>query len=92
LLRQIKDYKTKFYDTRIIIPDEYKRFASLYKNEGFRIYLWKAKRRWQCLRCGTENVKEGTVTPKCSNSKCNDNSPNECSLIGLKDTTIEEFT
>lgn len=89
-LRQIKDYKTKFYDTRIIIPDEYKRFAPLYKNEGFRVYLWKAERRWQCLRCGTENLKEGPITPECS--KCKNHSHDGFRLIGLKDTTIEEFT
>ena len=51
-LRQVKKYKSKFEDARVIIPEEYKRFAPLYKNEGLRVYLWKAKRKWQCLRCG----------------------------------------
>ena len=88
-MRQIKDYKTKFYDTRIIIPDEYKRFAPLYRNEQFRVYLWKAERKWQCLRCGTETLKEGPVAPQCS--KCNNHSHDGFRLIGLKNTTIEEF-
>jgi hypothetical protein len=91
-LRQIKKYQERFRDTRIIIPDEYKRFAPLYKNEEFRVYLWKAKRIWQCLRCGTETLKEGPVAPKCSNSKCDNKNQSEFRLIGLKDTTIEEFT
>jgi hypothetical protein len=88
-LSQIKRYKKKFQDTRIIIPDDFKRFAPLYKHEGFRVYLWKAKRRWQCLRCGSETVREGPITPTCSN--CNNHSQNEFRLIGLRETTIEEF-
>lgn len=90
-LQQIKKYKRKFKDTRIIIPDDFKRFAPLYRNEGFRVYLWKAKRRWQCLRCGTETTKEGTVSPICSNNKCQNHSQNEFSLVGLADISIEEF-
>jgi hypothetical protein len=89
-LQQVKKYKGKFQYTRIIIPDDFKRFAPLYRNEGFRVYLWKAKRIWQCLRCGKENEKEGPVTPKCSN--CENHSQNEFRLIGLKDTEIKEFT
>jgi hypothetical protein len=93
-LQQVKKYKQKFEDTRVIIPKDYERFAPLYKKEGFRVYLWKAKRRWQCLKCGMETVKEGPVTPKCSDSnpKCSNNNPNGFRLIGLKDTEIEEFT
>jgi hypothetical protein len=90
-LRQIKKYKNRFKDVRVIIPEEYRRFAPLYKNESFRVFLWKAKRRWQCLRCGTETIKEGPVTPKCSNPKCNSNNPNEFRLIGLKDADVEEY-
>ena len=89
-LQQIKKYKGKFEDTRIIIPSEFGRFAPPYKNEGFRVYLWDAKRRWQCLRCGTETDKAGPVSPKCQ--KCSNNSQNDFRLIGLKDTTIEEST
>lgn len=85
-LRQVKKYQYKF-DTRVIIPEEYKRFASLYKHEGFRVYLWKAKRRWQCLRCGTIIEKEGPIQPKCK--KCNKYT--EHRLIGVKDTKIEEY-
>lgn len=90
-LKQVKKYKGKFQDTRIIIPDDFKRFAPLYQNQGFRVYLWKATRRWQCLRCGTETNKEGPITPKCSNKTCNNNSQNEFRLIGLKDAKIEEY-
>ncbi len=38
-LSQIKKYKKKLQDTRIIIPHDFKRFAPLYKHEGFRVYL-----------------------------------------------------
>ena len=88
-LRQLKKYKRKYPDTRVIIPNEFERFAPLYKNEGFRVHLWKATRKWQCLRCGTENLKEGPVTPKCL--KCNNNSQNDYRLIGLKDAEIKEY-
>lgn len=90
-LQQIKKYKGKFEDTRIIIPADFRRFAPLFKNEGFRVYLWTANRRWQCLKCGTETVKEGPVTPICSNQKCQNHSQNDFRLIGLKDAKIEEF-
>ena len=86
-LRQVKKYRDKFPDTRIIIPEEYKRFAPLYKNEGFRVYLWKAKRKWQCLRCGAIAEKEGPVSPKCKKCK----KYTEHRLIGVKDVGIEEY-
>lgn len=88
-LRQVKKYKTRYHDTRVIIPLSFERFAPLYINEKIRVYLWNAKRRWECLRCGTETDREGPINPKCS--KCNNNSPNDFLLIGLKDTKIDEF-
>jgi len=90
-LRQVKKYRIRFDDTRVIIPKDYGRFAPLYKHEGFRVYLWKAKRVWQCLKCDTKTDKEGPVIPKCSNSGCRNHSQNGFRLIGLKDTSIEEF-
>jgi hypothetical protein len=90
-LRQIKRYKGKFDDTRIIIPADFRRFAPLFKNEGFRVYLWTANRRWQCLRCGAETAKEGPITPVCSNQNCKSHGQNDFRLIGLKDASIEEF-
>ena len=42
-LKQLKKYKLNFPDTRVIIPADYIRFAPLYKNEGFRVYLWKTE-------------------------------------------------
>ena len=90
-LRQVKKYKIRFDDTRVIIPKEYERFASLYKNEGFHVYLWKAKRKWQCLRCGTITDKEGPIQPICKNRECGNKSRNEFRLIGLKNTIIDEY-
>lgn len=87
-LKQLKKYKINFLDTRIIIPKDYERFASLYKNEGFRVYLWKAERIWQCLKCEAATAKEGPIFPKCSG--CGTHGSNDFRLIGLKNLTIEE--
>jgi hypothetical protein len=89
-LKQIKKYKGRFEDTRIIIPADFRRFAPLFKNEGFRVYLWYANRKWQCLKCGTETVKDGPVTPVCSNQTCKNHNQNDFRLVGLKDVRIEE--
>lgn len=64
-LRQVKKYRDRFPDTRIIIPEEYQRFAPLYKNEGFRVYLWNATRVWQCMVCGDLAYEVGPIPPKC---------------------------
>jgi hypothetical protein len=82
-LKQVKKYKGKFQDTRIIIPDDFKRFAPLYRNEGFRVYLWNTERIWNCLKCGTETVKEGPVVPKC---QCGAHNHSDFRLVGLKNT------
>jgi len=87
-LRQVKRYQDRFSDTRVIIPEEYRRFAPLYANEGFRVYLWKATRIWQCLKCGTETEKEGPFEPQCK--KCNKTTKHR--LVRLKDADIEEYT
>lgn len=89
-LRQVKKYKRAMkWDVVVIIPKEYERFAILYKNEGFRVWLWKATRLWQCLRCGTITEEERTVKPKCPNKECKSN---EQRLKGLKDVTFEEYS
>ena len=90
-LRQVKKYKNNFGDVRVIIPQKYIRFAPLYKNEGFRVYLWKAKRQWECLRCGTVTEKEGPIQPKCKNVKCKNKSRTEFTLIGLKGAEVYEY-
>jgi len=88
-LRQIKNYKNKFADVRVIIPagKEYETFAPLYKNEGFRVWLWKAIRVWQCLICGNVTEKEGAIPPKCK--KCNKHTAH--GLIELKDIKFDEY-
>jgi len=87
-LRQVKKYKGEFPDTRVIIPDEYKRFAPFYKHEGFRVWLWKATRVWQCMRCGKITEKEGPLEPKCE--KCKKHTRHR--LIEVKNAEIEEYT
>ena len=90
-LRKVKKYQVRFEDTRVIIPSDYEKFAPLYRNKGFRVYLWSAKRKWQCLRCETVTLKEGPIQPKCRNKKCGNKSRNEFRLVGVKDTKIEEY-
>jgi len=90
-LRQVKKYKHKFSSTRVIIPYEYERFAPLYKNEGFRVWLWQAKRKWKCLRCGTITVNESRVPPHCGNKKCENKSRNEFDLVGLENVDFNEY-
>ena len=43
-LQQVKRYKKKYPGVIVVIPKEYERFVPLYKNEGFRVYLWRATR------------------------------------------------
>ena len=90
-LRQVKKYKAKYEDTRVIIPEDYERYAPLYKNEGFSVYLWKAKRKWQCARCEAFTEKKGPTAPKCSNQKCKNNKSDDFRLVGLKDAEIEPY-
>jgi hypothetical protein len=90
-LRQIKKYKDKFNDVRVIIPEQYTRFAPLYKNEGFRVYLWKAKRKWQCLRCCTVTTNESRIPPRCSNKTCPNSRREDFNLIGLLDADVNEY-
>jgi hypothetical protein len=89
-LRQVKNYQQDF-DTRIIIPYEYERFAPLYKNEGIRVWLWQARRKWKCLRCGTINVSDSRVPPQCKNIKCRNNRRDEFDLVGLENADFNEY-
>lgn len=88
-LRQIRKYGEEFKDVVVIIPKEYERFASLYKNEGFRVWFWKVIRVWECMQCGTITEERRTVKPRCSDKNCNST---ELRLKGLKDTQFEEFS
>jgi hypothetical protein len=85
-IRKIKDYKQVF-ETRVIIPKMYEKFAPFYQNEGFRVYLWTAIRRWKCEKCETINEKEGPFEPKCR--KCKKRTRH--TLVNIKDVKIEEY-
>jgi len=89
-IRQVKKYRQEF-DTRVIIPYDYKRFAPLYKNEGLRVWLWQAKRKWKCLRCETVTVNESRVPPECSNKKCKNKRRDEFDLVGLENADFNEY-
>lgn len=88
-LRQVKKYRYKFPDTRIIIPESCQRYAPLYKNEGLRVFLWSGKRKWKCLRCETLTLNKNRIPPKCK--KCGNRSKNDFELIGLENADINEF-
>lgn len=90
-LRQVRKYRRNykdFDDVVVIIPKRYERFARLYKKEGFQVYLWKATRIWECMRCGNEMEDERTVKPKCSSKDC---SSTEQTLKGLKEESKDIF-
>lgn len=101
-LRQIKKYKNSYkiffrskkYETgfdyvHIIIPKIYEEFAPYYKSQGFRVWLWKGNRIWQCKECN-ENMENEYIISKF---KCKDNKMHEHVLLGLDDETfsIEEY-
>jgi len=90
-LRQVKKYKRnsrEFQDVVVIIPKRYERFARLYKKEGFRVYLWKATRIWECMQCGNVMEDERTTKPRCSSKDCNST---EQTLKGLKEESKDIF-
>ncbi len=87
-LQQVKKYDELFDKVVVIIPREYERFAPLYKNEGFRVWFWKATRVWECMQCGTITEERRTVKPRCSGKNCNST---EQRLKDVKDTQFEEF-
>ena len=87
-LRQVKKYRRIAPDVRVVIPKEYEKFASLYANEGFRVWLWKATRKYECLRCGNVTTIEGPYKPKCG--KCEKYTKHR--LIDLADAAFLEFT
>ena len=86
-IRQVKDYKHKFGKIVVIIPKEFERFAPLYKNEGFSVYVWKATRKWQCMKCREISRSTETLSPKCS--KCNKYTKHR--FIEIEDAKFEEF-
>lgn len=88
-LRQIKKYRMnskEFQDVVVIIPKRYERFATLYAKQGFRVYLWKATRIWQCLGCGKVLEGESRAKPKSSCS-CK----TELEFEGVKDVEFSKF-
>ena len=96
-LRELKKYRLKFGDVRIIIPREYERFASLFCHENFQVYLWSAKRKWRCLDCGFINARENRfINFKCEGKKtngkpCDNSRQDRFELVGLEDTKIEQY-
>jgi hypothetical protein len=87
-LRQVKKYRNNskdFNKVMVIIPKKYERFAILYGNEGFPVYLWTASRIWEC-RCKEEIEDTRTNKPKCK--KCNST---EMEFKGITNVKFEPF-
>ncbi|MCJ7559262.1 hypothetical protein MUO79_01425 [Candidatus Bathyarchaeota archaeon] len=96
-LRKLKKYRKKFGDVRVIIPREYKKFGPLYFHEGFRVYLWSAKRKWKYLKCHFVNSRENRFANFMCEGKTSDGKPCKngrrdlFEMVGLEDIRIEEF-
>ena len=86
-LRQVRKYKrnSDFQEVIVIIPKKYERFAILYLNQGFKVYLWKATRLMECNKCG-EGPSDNKPT-KCKTANCK----GELELIGIKDVEFMPF-
>jgi hypothetical protein len=86
-LRQVRKYRRNndFHEVVVVIPKNYERFAILYVTQGFRVYLWKATRVYECKICG-KGQNENNPT-KCLTDKCK----GELELVGVKDVEFTPF-
>jgi len=88
-LEQLNRYKREYYDTRVIIPEEYKEdYAQLFSINDITVHVWKGTRRWKCKKCGNvTEVKESSMEPnKCGSKSCNSN---QLYFIGLRDDDVQ---
>jgi hypothetical protein len=83
----VKRYRKGFPNTIVVIAKEYERFVPSYKNEEFRVYVWRAIRVWECMRCGSRTTEEGPVPPKCTVKDCNSR---EQRLKGIRNAEFVE--
>jgi ribosomal protein L37AE/L43A len=88
-LRQIKKY-SRIFETKLIMPKEQEKYAPIFNNEGFRVYLWTATRIWECMKCGQKTYERTSIKPKCSNTKCA--KTRTLRSIGLKEIELEEYS
>lgn len=87
-MRQIKKYRKISREIHVIIPKAEENFAPLYRNEGFRVWLWEATRIWECMRCGAVKEENRKLQPRCSERSCGSS---EQKLKGLKDAKFTDF-
>lgn len=88
-LRQIKKY-SEVFETKLIIPKEQEKYAPIFKNEGFPVYLWRATRIWECMKCGQKTYEKTSIKPRCSNTQCH--ASRSLWLAGLKEIELEEYS
>jgi hypothetical protein len=87
-MRQIKKYRKISREIHVIIPRAEENFAPLYRNEGFRVWLWEATRIWECMRCGAVKEENKILQPRCSETSCRSS---EQRLKGLKNAKFADF-
>jgi len=83
-MRQIRKYLLTYDETKVVIPEEYERFAFLYENEGVEVFLWSGIRTWKCRGCDHEFENHHKQNVKCP--KCNSN---QVELSGILDFNIK---
>lgn len=83
-LRQIKKYRRRYEDVRVIIPKICEKFAPIYKHEKIRAYLWSATRIWECIQCGNIAEKNITREPNCK-------SCGSTMRLDIKNVNFKEF-
>ena len=84
-LRQIKKYFQGYYPI-VIIPKIYERYKEPYEHEKIDVWLWSAKRIWECMDCGDILQSDKTGKPK----KCLGCNSNQLRLKGISDFLLEK--
>jgi len=74
ILEKVNRYKREYGDTRVIIPEEYrKQYAELFYTNDIRVHIWKGTRCWKCKKCGKITYDEhSSMKPySCESGSCN---------------------
>lgn len=88
-LRQVKKYKRLFEVVVLIIPKEAEDYAPIFKNEGVRVHLWTATRKYRCVKCKKQTFDTTSIKPHCSGCKATERA---LRYSGIKDAKFEEYT
>ena len=78
-MRQIRKYLEYYDETKIVIPEEYERFAHLYENEGVEVFIWSGARIWYCMECDNKFDNIHKINVRCPG--CNSNQLNVVDIL-----------